>query len=104
MKHIFLKIKKACPPIGRGITIIELLVVLAAVALIAAIVIPQFSKVRERQVLKTAVAESLSSLDKARSQTLSSLNSSAYGVHFQSDRVIIFTGTVYSAGAGSNQI
>ena len=55
------------------------------------------------QVLKAGVQDILSSLDKARSHTLSSLNSSSYGVHFESDRVIIFTGTVYSAGAGSNE-
>lgn len=77
--------------------------VLAVVGLLLIITIPQFSKIRENQVLKAASSDVLSTLDKARSQTLASVNSSEYGVHLQSDRVIIFTGTAYSAGAGTNE-
>ncbi|OGI66466.1 hypothetical protein A3H53_04635 [Candidatus Nomurabacteria bacterium RIFCSPLOWO2_02_FULL_40_10] len=77
----------------QGITIIETLVVIAVIAILVAVVIPQFANIRENQVLKSAVADVLSSINKARTQTLSSLNSSKYGVHFQSDKIIIFTGT-----------
>src|SRR3989344_9234934 len=87
----------------RGITAIEILVVIAVLGIIFAIALPQFSKMRENQVVKTAVSDTLSSINKARSQTLSSLNSSSYGVHFQSDRVIIFTGQSYSEGAAGNE-
>ncbi len=87
----------------RGISILEVIVVIAVLCIIAIIVIPQFAKTRENQVLKTAVADILSSINKARSQTLSSLDSSKYGVRFESDKVIIFTGTVFSAGAGTNE-
>ena len=76
----------------KGITIIELLVVLAVLGIIFSIVIPQFSKMRENQVLKNGVQDILSSFDKARSQTLASLNSSEYGVHFEADKIIIFKG------------
>jgi len=100
MKQNF-KNKKACPPsrlVGsrRGITVIEMLVIIVVIGIISLIVLPQFSKIKENQVLKDGVADVLSSLDKARSQTLSSLNSSEYGVHFQSDKVIIFKGKDFS--------
>ena len=85
----------------RGFTAMELLIVIAAIGMLALVVLPQFSKNRERQVLKSGVQSVLSSLDKARVETLSSLNSSTYGVHFQSNQVIIFQGTSYS---GSNVI
>lgn len=84
-------------------TIGELLVVVAVLGLLIALVLPQFAKNKELQVLKGGVQDTLSSIDKARSETLSSLNSSSYGVHFQSDKVIIFTGTTFSAGAGTNE-
>ncbi len=106
MKNFY---KKACPPSlhsgvsGRGITVIELLVVLAVLGIIIAVVIPQFSKTRENQVLKSGVQDVLSSINKARSQTLSSLNSSSYGVHFQSDEVIIFKGTSFSDNDPNNE-
>ena len=87
----------------KGISIGEVLVVVAVLAIIFLITIPQFSKSRELQTLKGGVQGILSSIDKARIETLSSLNSSVYGVHFQSDKVIIFTGTVFSSGAVSNE-
>ncbi len=65
--------------------------------------LPQFSKMRERQVLKNGVGEILSSLSKARSRTLASVNSYSYGVHFQSDKVIIFRGTSFSSGDANNE-
>ena len=80
----------------KGITIIELLVVLAVLGIIISVVMPQFSKIRENQVLKSGVQDILSSLDKARSQTLASLNSSEYGVHFQADEIVIFKGIDFS--------
>lgn len=88
---------------NKGISVVELLIVFAVLAVIFLIMLPQFSKIREQQVVKSAVGDILSSLNKARSQTLSSLNSSEYGVHFQSDRVIIFRGAVFSAGDANNE-
>lgn len=102
MKKI-IKITKACPPTRRGMTIIEILVVITVLGIIFSIVIPQFSKMRENQVLKNGVVNVLSSVNKARSQTLASLNSSEYGVHFQSDKVLIFKGTVFSDSDTNNE-
>ncbi len=100
----FFKIKKSSPSTKQGITIIELLVVLAVLGIIISVVIFQFSKIRENQVLKNGVADILSSINKARSQTLSSLNSSEYGVRFESDKVIIFKGKVFSDIDPANEI
>jgi len=99
----FLKNKKAYPPMRRGMTIIEVLVVIAVLGIIFSIVIPQFSKTKELQVLKNGVQDGLSSINKARSQTLASLNSSEYGVHFQSDKVIIFKGDIFNPSAMDNE-
>lgn len=84
-------------------TIMELLIVVAVMGMLVLIVLPQFSKMREHQVLKSGVEDILSSIDKARTQTLSSLNSSEYGIHFQSDQIIIFKGTSFTSGAPGNE-
>ena len=81
----------------------ELLIVLAVLTILVSLVIPQFSRIRENQVLKSGVSDILSSLDKTRGQTLSSLNSSEYGMHFQSDQIIIFKGKVFSPGGSDNE-
>lgn len=82
---------------------IEIITVVAVLGIIIAVVIPQFAKTRENQVLKSGVQDILSSINKARSQTLSSLNSSVYGVHFEFGQVVIFKSTAYSLGAGDNE-
>jgi Tfp pilus assembly protein FimT len=87
----------------QGMTALELLVIVATIGIIFLIVTPQFSKIRENQVLKTAVGDIMSSLNKAQSQTFASVNSSSYGVHFQSDKVIIFKGITFSAGDSNNE-
>jgi len=87
----------------KGISIAELLVVIAVLGIIFLIVIPRFSKTKELQVLKNGVQDILSSIDKARGETLSSLNSSSYGVRFEADKIIIFTGTSFTPGATGNE-
>jgi type II secretory pathway pseudopilin PulG len=88
----------------KGISVIEILVVLAVIVFFISIVLFEFSKSREQQVLKNALVDSLSSINKARTQTLSSLNSSVYGIHFESDKVIIFKGIVFDNNDSSNEI
>lgn len=87
----------------KGITIIELLVVLAVLGIIISVAISQFSKMRENQTLKSGAQDILSSLDKARSQTLASLNSSQYGVRFEADKIVIFRGMSFVAGNINNE-
>ena len=88
----------------KGLTLMEILIVLAVLGIIIATVMFQFSKTRANQVFQNGIADVLSALDKARGDTLSSLNSSTYGVHFQSNQVVIFKGTVYNSGASDNQV
>ncbi|MFA6301025.1 MAG: type II secretion system protein [Candidatus Paceibacterota bacterium] len=87
----------------QGITAIELIIVLAVLGIIFSIVIPQFSTMRKNQVLKSAVSDVLSALDEAKSKTLASLDSSSYGVHLESDKVIIFKGTVFLVNDANNE-
>jgi len=88
----------------KGISFLEIIIVVAIIGILSAIVMPQFSKIKNAQIIKSASEDVLSVLNKARSQTLASLNSQQYGVHFETNRVIIFIGTVYDANSASNEI
>ena len=88
----------------KGITIIEVLIVIFVICLLIAITLPQFSKIRENQVFKGAVQDTISAIEKAKSKTMASVDSSEYGVQFESDQVIIFKGTTFSAGDPDNEI
>lgn len=87
----------------KGITIFEILLAIAIVSILAATVLPGFAKIKKVQILKSATETIVSVIGNARSQTLSSLNSSNYGIHFATDKVVLFTGTVFSSGSTSNQ-
>jgi prepilin-type N-terminal cleavage/methylation domain-containing protein len=86
----------------RGITLLEVIIVIAILGILAAIIIPQFSRIKELQALKNAGEDIISNFNQAKSETLASLNSSEYGVHFESDRIIIFKGEVFVAGDSNN--
>ncbi|MEK7104452.1 MAG: prepilin-type N-terminal cleavage/methylation domain-containing protein [Patescibacteria group bacterium] len=88
----------------KGITAMEILVVVSVIGILVLIALPQFSKMKENQVLKNTIGEVSSTLHNAQSQSLASVNSSEYGVRFQSNQIIIFTGKVFSSGASDNKI
>lgn len=87
----------------KGITLLEVIIVIAIVGILVAVVSPQFSKMKNSQIIKNASSDIISSLNKAQSQTRASLDSSPYGVHFQSDKIIIFKGITFSANDANNQ-
>ncbi|MEI8270476.1 MAG: prepilin-type N-terminal cleavage/methylation domain-containing protein, partial [bacterium] len=79
----------------KGVSFLEVMIVIAVIGIITVVAIPQLSKVRNVQILKSSSEDILSVLNKAHSQTLASLNSLQYGVHFETNRIIIFSGIVY---------
>ncbi len=107
MKNFY---NKACPQFlkssffRRGITLIEILVVISILGILVTVALPQFSKIKENQVLKNTVEDVTSALHTAQSQSLASVDSLEYGVHFQSDQIVIFKGKVFLADAQDNKI
>jgi len=87
----------------KGITISEILLAIAIIGILAVLVLPGFAKIKKVQVLKSATENIVSIVGKARSQTLSSLDSSEYGVHFGSDEIVLFKGTSYSESDPNNK-
>lgn len=88
----------------RGFTLIELLVVVAILLIVASIVVSSFSRFNKITILNNSVAEVVSLLNEARSNTVASRNDERYGVHFESGRVVVFIGDVYVVGAASNEV
>jgi prepilin-type N-terminal cleavage/methylation domain-containing protein len=89
---------------NRGFTLIEILLVIAILVILVSVTLPKFAEMRAHQVLRAAVEDITSVLNKARSQTLASLESSEYGVHFEADSVTIFKGDTYSVSDPDNQV
>ena len=94
MKNIFQK----------GITVLELLIVIAILGILAVVILPQFSKMRDRQVFNNSINTVVDTLAKAKSETLASLDGYNYGVQFENNRVIIFRGNTFNSQDANNRI
>ncbi|MEK7581808.1 MAG: prepilin-type N-terminal cleavage/methylation domain-containing protein [Patescibacteria group bacterium] len=88
---------------NRGVTAVELLIVLAILAIIFTIAISPFSSFRNVQSLNSASIQIVSLLNEARSATISSKESSQYGVHFETGRAVYFKGTTFSEPSSYNK-
>ena len=88
----------------KGITALELIIVMAILVILIMAVLPKFSEMKNNQLLKNTEENVLATLNTARTQTLASLNSSGYGVHFQSDKIVLFAGLSYSPSDPSNKV
>ena len=89
---------------NKAFTLIEILISIAILLLLIAVAIPEFNKLRNSQLLNSTVEDVVAGINKASSNTLASLDSSSYGVHFASNQIIIFTGTVFNSNDPDNEI
>lgn len=62
-----------------------------------------FSRLNKSQVLDKEIREVSSIINDARQRTLFSKNDSSYGVHFETNKVVLFKGTSYSSSAAENE-
>jgi len=99
--HILFFKKTKC---GTGFTLLEVIIVLCIITIISSVTLVSLSGVGSKQSLDKSGLLVMSLLEQARSETLASKNSSEYGVHFDANQVVLFKGTVYSAGDSSNII
>lgn len=86
-----------------GFTYVELVIVLAIIALLIGIFMSTFITFRKNQALIMDTDTVVGLLRQARNQSLSSKNSYSYGVHFSAPKVTIFTGPTYSSSATDNE-
>ena len=88
---------------ASGITLLEILVALAIIAVLATIIFSVFHNFSDSASINSAAEAGITALSDARSRTLSSKNASQYGVHFASSSLVIFKGAVYSALGQDNE-
>lgn len=88
----------------KGFLLIEIIIVIAIIAIIVSISLPSLNAFRNRQALVNTTEDIVSLLNTARIQTLSSLNGNFYGVHFTSTTATLFSGGTYDSGDITNKV
>ncbi|OHA84332.1 MAG: hypothetical protein A2937_01170 [Candidatus Yonathbacteria bacterium RIFCSPLOWO2_01_FULL_47_33b] len=88
----------------KGFTILELLMVISIIAVLAAIIMLSFTSFRNSSALQTTSENTISILNKARSNTIGSKDGYQYGVHFGTNDATLFRGATFVVGDSSNEI
>lgn len=88
---------------NKGISMIEILIVIAIMVVIIAIVVLSLSRFRAEQSLQGTTADIVSLLNEARTNTISSKNSTTYGVYFETNRAVLFAGSSFSEPNSNNK-
>ena len=86
----------------KGFTLIEIVVVIAIIALISTVTLSATSRGTQQQTLDGAASTLASLLAQARADTLSSQNNLTYGVHVDAGQFVLFGGTSYVENAAGN--
>lgn len=87
----------------KGFVFIELLVVIFIIALLASGILAGFRFFQDKMGLDEAGEQIINVLRLAQNKTLASEGQLSYGVHFESDKFILFAGLAYQPAAASNQ-
>lgn len=88
---------------SKGLTLVEILVVITILALISVITYEALFSVKKKEVLEKEAARVSAVIERARSLTLSSSGDREYGVHVESNRVVTFRGNSYNSSDPNNK-
>lgn len=86
----------------KGFSLLEFIGVFAILLVITAIVVGGFLGFKRGSELTLAKESVLSQLREAKTRTLAARDNAAWGVHFETDRAVLFKAS-YSAGAPDNE-
>ena len=89
---------------NKGISLIEILIIVSIIGIISTIVVPSLSRFHDQQALRNTTEDVISLLNEARNNTISSKNSTTYGIHFQSNKIILFSGSSFTISPSNKQI
>ena len=88
----------------QGFTLVEILVVIAVLAIMTTISVYSFQAMYHASALRAGASEVYSALTSARTNTLGSQDGLVYGVHVSSTTVTRFEGPTYTAGSATNKV
>ena len=87
-----------------GFGLLETIITLAIITLAAAILMSAFGSFRAASDLTETHSNIIGIIKDARARTLASNSNSNYGVHFATDRSVLFKGNSYSSSDPNNDV
>jgi len=88
---------------NKGFSLIEMLIIVAIMFLVSLVAMPSLINFQREQSLKNTTESIVSLLNKAKSDSFSSLNSNNYGVHFENNYMVYFSGSTFEESGPDNR-
>ncbi|MBI4837119.1 MAG: hypothetical protein HY813_01780 [Candidatus Portnoybacteria bacterium] len=88
----------------KGFTLVEISVIVFIILILASIGLVSFRSYQQNLTLNGDAGQIVSTLRLAQNQTTSSLNASAYGVHFDNNQHVLFVGSTYNPSDLANRV
>ena len=88
----------------KGFTLIEVLVVVTISSMLLVMGLFASFDFYRNYLLSTERDIALGAIEKARSRALSNMFESSFGVHIENSQYVIFRGSTYIVGAGTNEM
>lgn len=86
----------------NGFGAFEIIIVVGIMVMLTVLTIISYNSYRRNAVLDASHSLSLSLLNEARSKTLASFENHQYGVHFETNALVLFRGVVYDSASTTN--
>ena len=101
-KKLTMRQKNKMTFLKKGFSLIEMMVAIAIGSVLVAVIVVSFSSFRNDKTVDIAADQVLSVINEARVKTVSSEDYSRFGVHFETSRVVLFKGDVFTEPNSSN--
>ncbi len=87
----------------RGFTALEVMIVIAILAILLATILPSFMNFRRSSLLNTDTMNLVTLINRARLLSVSSKDDDRYGIHLESSKAVLFRGDTYSDSEPTNE-
>lgn len=95
---------KTASRLRGGYSLVEILVIVGISVLLGSISFYALTNQDNRELLDKTTLSAVALLEQARGSTLASKNALQYGVHFDTNQMVLFSGTTYSSGNSGNSV
>jgi prepilin-type N-terminal cleavage/methylation domain-containing protein len=87
----------------KGFSLVELLIVLAILSVLFVVFLARFTTFGQQVDMESASQRIVSAFQLARNQTLASEEESVYGVHFETNKYVLFKGNDYATSTDKKE-
>jgi prepilin-type N-terminal cleavage/methylation domain-containing protein len=88
----------------KGLTLVEIIITVTIVGILSGLIAYNFLSFGKNIEMQSGSADIISYLRLAQSKAMASFDDKNWGVHLETDKIVLFTGSLYNSSDKTNQI